>query len=150
MAFNAEQFLNNATKESFQTQMEVCPEGEYQALVSEVGFEEVTFKRGDRAGQTGYKMTINWLIADPAVEAQLGRQPKVRQDFFLDLTADGSLDSGKNKNITLGKVREALKQNAPGQPWAPTMMKGQFAVVRVKHRMDGDKIYAEIAATKAA
>jgi len=149
MSFNAENFLNQSSAESFSTQIEVCPEGEFPAMISDVNVEEITFKRGERAGQTGYKMVINWTVTDPQVEASLGRQPKVRQDFFLDLTASGSLDSSKGKNVSLGRLRDALKQNAPGQPWAPTMLRSQFAVIQIKHRMDGDKIYAEVKGTRA-
>lgn len=63
-------------------------------------------------------------------------EPSVRQTLWLDTTESGGLDFGKGKNVGLGRLREALGQNAPGKPWAPGMLVGGVAKVKVSHSID--------------
>jgi hypothetical protein len=146
--FNAEIFLNTQTNQAADTQLIPVPEGEYTALSSSVtadSFRSFDIRRGDRAGQKGYALDLEWTINDEELKRTLGREPKVRQSLMLDMTADGTgLDFGKGRNIGLGRLREALGQNKDGQPWSFAMLGSQVARVKVKHRMVDDKVYAEV------
>jgi hypothetical protein len=145
--FNAETFLNTSHTEAADTSLLPVPEGEYVALSSPVSadsFREFDIKRGERAGQKGYALDLEWTINDEGIKASLGRTPKVRQSIMLDVTSGGGLDFGKGKNVGLGRVREALGQNQNGQPWSFAMLGSQVAKVKVKHRLYEDKIFAEV------
>jgi hypothetical protein len=52
----------------------------------------------------------------------------------------------KGKNVSLGKLREAVGQNKPGKPWSPAHLNGAQLDVLVTHRADKDTgdIYAEV------
>ena len=61
--------------------------------------------------------------------------------MILDIGGDGGLDFGPNKNVNLGKVRDAVGQNAAGA-WGPVQLRGAGPVmVKVTHntfkRKDG-------------
>ena len=63
---------------------------------------------------------------------------------MLDLTDSGSMDMGKGRNVGLGRLREALNLNQPGQVFSFSMIPGRLAKVAVSHRIDGENIYAEV------
>lgn len=149
MTLNADEFLNMAVEGSSSTELPIPEPGEYRAVVTEVGARTFTFKKGDRAGSEGMSLDVTWQIDDEAVKEALGYQPKIRQSVLLDLTPSGGLDMGKGKNVTLGRLRDALGQNQDGRPWAPNMLNGQVAVVNLQHRIDGDKVYADIKGVRA-
>jgi hypothetical protein len=67
-----------------------------------------------------------------------------KQGIMLDLNEGGQLDMGKGKNVSLGKLREAIGLNSPGQPFSFSMIQGRMALGFVQHRVDGDQVFAEI------
>jgi hypothetical protein len=84
-------------------------------------------------------MSVNWEIKDEDLRRQLDRTPRVRQDIWLDQDANGDLDYSKGKNVGLGRLREALGQNQPGQAWSPAALKGAGpAMLVVTERPDKD------------
>ncbi len=144
MSLNPEEFLNQTTTDATSTQLEQVAEGEYSAVVKELTLREFKIKTGERAGQTGYSLDLNWLVQDEGEAARLERPPIVRQSMFMDMTQDGSIDHSKGKNVTLGRLREATGQNTPGKPWSPGLLKGAIAIVKVEHTIDGENIYANV------
>jgi hypothetical protein len=143
------QFLNTTVDQGMATSLDPVPEGEFKAIsdpLDKDSFSSFDYKKGERAGTKGYRMTILWKIDDESAGEYNGR--KVRQQFIVDITADGTgLDYGKGKNITLGRLREALGQNQGGQPWAPSMLGSQVAKIKVKQRVDdqdASKVYSEV------
>jgi len=50
----------------------------------------------------------------------------------------------KGKNIGLGRIREALGMNKPGEPFAFSMIAGRMAKVIVSHRPVGEDLFPEI------
>lgn len=143
-AFDPDLFMNQQTTEASSTQYVPIPVGEYMAVIKEV-----------KAGTAGDKPVLNvtWKIDDQGVRDETGlEEPSVRQTLWLDLTPGGGLDSGKGKNVGLGKLREALGQNTPGQPWSPGMLVGQVAMVQVGHRSGKEpgEVYADVKAVAAA
>lgn len=151
-AFNAEQFLNLQVEDPNSTELLLVPEGEYTAVSEPVdanSFRSFTIGKGERAGQKGVSLDVEWSINDEsgALKEYLGRAPKVRQGLMLDTIGGGtSLEMGKGKNVGLGRLREALGQNQTATPWRFSMLGSQVAKIKVKHRLDSNtgKTYAEV------
>lgn len=147
--FNPDLFLSTTTEEAGETRYTPVPVGEYNAQV-----KSVTARR-NHSEKTGLDYTfldIQWTILDAEVKEALGmEEPSCRQSFILDLTPNGALDFSKNKNIRLGRLREALAQNRTGRPWAPSHMEGGMARVKVIHRNreDTGEPQAEVSAVTA-
>lgn len=154
---SVEQFLGTSVDAANSTKVKLIPERPegYRAQIATdgIGLASFKFKKGDRAGQPGYRMTVKWEIDDPdkSIEKEIGRKPIVTQSIMLDITSEGALDMGEGKNVQLGRLREAIGQNANGRPWAPAMLIGQMARINIKHRindetgdlvMDVDKVVA--------
>jgi len=141
--FNPDQFLETTVTEANSTEAVPVPVGEYIAVVSEVKCRSWTKK--DDPSQGGLALDIQWEIDDQAVKDLLGR-PKVtvKQGVMLDLTDAGQLDLGKGRNVGLGRLREALNLNTPGQPFSFTMLTGRVAKVKVEHRINGEQIFSEV------
>lgn len=142
--FDPTTFLNQTFDEGNSTVSVPVPEGEYMAIADNPKIE--TWQKKDGSA-SGLKLALDWVIQDETLAAELGRKEvKVRQQQMLDLTETGQLDFGKGKNIGLGRLREAVDLNTPGQPFAFSMIGGRAAKVLIKHRIDGDQIYAEVKA----
>lgn len=125
--FNPDTFLNTEVTEANSTTYIPIPEGEYPALVKTIK------PRSTTSGKS--ILDVLWGIDDAEVVRITGNdKPVSRQSIFLDLTDSGGLDFGKGKNVALGKLREAVGQNQSGKPWAPGMLLGQVARVKIVHR----------------
>lgn len=147
--FNAEQFLNTTQTAANATKLDPIPAGVYKAVsqpITRESFDDYDIKNGPRAGTKGYSLNISWKLDDEAAGEYNGRL--AFQRCFLDITPDGNgLDMGKGKNIDLGKVREALGQNADGQPWQPSMLGSQVAMINVEQdvdKNDSSKVYSRV------
>ena len=142
MSFDPNTFLNATFDEANDTKVVPVPVGEYQALADKVEVKTWSTKDGS---QSGIKLEIIWDILDDNVKALLGRDTiKVKQDQMLDLTESGAMDFSKGKNIGLGRIREALDLNTPGQPLSFGQIQGRLAKVLVSHRVNGEDVYSEI------
>jgi hypothetical protein len=140
--FNPDTFLQGTVTEANDTKKIPCPVGEYIAIAEKVEARPWQSKDGTKSGVA---LDITWTIDDPAVKEVVSRDTvQVRQGIMLDLLDNGFLDMGKGKNIGLGRVREAVGLNAPGQPFTPAMIQGRPAKVTVSHRVDGEDIFDEI------
>jgi hypothetical protein len=137
--FDPDNFLSSQTEGEMSTEFTPVPEGEYNALISGVNARSTSSEKGEYV-----ILDITWAIDDAGVSETVGMDnPTVRQSIFLDTTDNGGLDLGKGKNIQLGRLREAVNQNGPGA-WAPSMLEGQVAKVRVSHRMYEGRIFADV------
>lgn len=140
--FDPTTFLNQTYEESNDTKIIPCPAGEYLALAEKVDIKTWASKDGS---SSGLKVTILWEIQDDNVKKLVDRDKVlVPQDQLLDLTDEGNLDFGKGKNVGLGRIREALGINTPGEPFAFSMIQGRLGKVKVNHRVAGEDIYAEV------
>jgi hypothetical protein len=142
--FDPTTFLNATTDEALDTVIIPCPVGDYQAIAEKVDVKQWSTKDG---ASSGLKIEIFWDIQDENAKQVAGRDPlRVRQQQMLDLTDTGQLDLGKGKNVGLGRIREALGLNSPGEPFAIGMIQGRMALVTVSHRAgdDGVTVYDEI------
>lgn len=143
------QLLSGAITGANSTNLSPVPEGEFQATVQSVSIRDFQYKKGENAGLTGYALDVLWEILDPQVKEQLGRVPTVKQSMILDLNGD-AIDMSEGKNVGLGRLRAATKQNEAGRPWSPTMLQGSVAIIQTKQRMDGENIYTDVSRVAAA
>lgn len=144
--FDPNSFLDMTTTEANDTKLVPVPAGEYIALVDEVKARQ--WKKRDDPSVGGLALDVKWSIDDAAVKELLGRDKvTVEQGIMLDMTEAGGLDMGKGKNVALGKLRDAVGLNVPGQPFSPNMLVGRMAKIRVEHDVNGDQIYARVKAT---
>lgn len=147
--FDANQFLDMTVDSAMDTKAVPVPAGEYVAVIEKVDARPWASKTDPT--KSGVSLDVIWLIDDQGVKDLLGRDKvTVKQGIMLDLIESGGLDLGKGRNIGLGKLRAALNLNQPGQPFAPSMLAGRVAKVKVEHRIDGDNIYAEVKQVAAA
>ena len=143
--FSPEQFLDMQITESNDTKVIPIPVGEYMGVVKEVKVRPWQSKADP--SKAGIALDIIWSLDDAGVRALLGRDEiNAKQGVMLDMTEAGGLDVGKGRNISLGRLREAVGLNTPGQPFSFGMLTGRMAKVKVEHRADGDTIYAEVKA----
>lgn len=141
--FSPEQFLDMQVTESNDTRTIPVPVGEYTAVAEEVKCRQWQSKKDP--SMAGLTLDITWSVDDAAVKELLGRDKvTVKQGIMLDLTDAGGLDMGKGRNVGLGRLREALGLNTPGQPFSFMMVSGRVAKISVSHRIDGENIYAEV------
>lgn len=133
--FDPDLFMNQETEDANSTEFTPIPAGEYTAVIDHVD-PKVTPKGSPL-------LEVFWKIDAPGVED--AHEKTVKQAIWLDITSTGGLESGKGKNVALGRLREALGQNKAGQKWNPGMLAGNVAKINVKHRAgDGDAIYSEV------
>ena len=141
--FDPAQFLEQTYTEANDTKTLPVPVGEYQAVIEKVDVRQWTSKKDPT--QSGIALDVQWSIDDANVKSLLGRDKvTVKQGVMLELRDDGQIDFGKGKNAALGRLREAVNLNAPGRPFAFSQLNGQFAKIKVEHRIDGENIYAEV------
>lgn len=128
-SFNPETFLFTETTNSFETEAIPVPVGEWSAIIKSIKPRALSDGRG--------VLDVYWIVLDEEVKAELDMaEPMVRQSIWLDLDDNGILADGKNKNVQLGQLRDAVSQNRKGQPWAPGMLVNQMAKVKVSHSID--------------
>jgi len=142
--FDEQAFLSTTTEGVMSTEYTPVPVGEYQAVV-----DKVNVRSGEGDKGTWAVLDVTWgLDSAEAAEATGMDTPQVRQSIFLDITADGGLDLGKGKNISLGRLREAVNQNSGGA-WSPSMLIGSVATVKVDHRMYEGRVFADVKGVSA-
>jgi hypothetical protein len=121
--------LDSAPESPLQTQRTPVPEGEYAARIDDITLRNVTTKAGERP-----IMTVHWEIIDEALKAKLSRDRIiVRQDIWIDLDEMGGIDTGPDRNVNLGALRNIFGLNEPGVPIGA--LKGTPpALIQVRHR----------------
>lgn len=142
--FDPNTFMQETIDAPLETEFRLIPEAEYQAMIGDFdgnAFEQIDFTfpaSSKRAGQQGTmrKFSCPFVISnDPRIMAELGRDTATAfANITLDVDAAGKLESGPNKNVRLGQIREAVGQNTPG-PWQFSSLRGAGPVmIRVVHR----------------
>lgn len=140
--FDPQTFLNSQITDALDTKTTPCPVGEYPAIADKVDVRP--WAAGD-GSSSGVKLVILWDIQDENVKSLLGRDKVVvPQEQMLDLTDSGMLDTSKGHNVGLGRIREALDLNTPGEPFSFGMIQGRMAKVMVTHRPYKEDLFNEI------
>lgn len=129
--FDPTTFAQMTFNEANSTVSTPIPAGEWPFEVTKVDIQSWSNKEKTNFG---LKCVLMLDIQDDAVRAITGR-PKnlVRYEMMLDLTPEGGLDFGKGMNVKLGRAREALGLNKPGQPFAFDMFLGRTGKAKVSH-----------------
>lgn len=148
--FDPNTFLQQNVDGPLATEFTMVAQGEYLASIDDFDADAVevidfTYKRGPNSGQPGkmYKLNLPFIINDENVKKSLGRDKVVvTKQLILDLDEKGKLAVGTNKNIELGRIRDAVGQNGDG--FNLYSLRGAGPVmVRVAHvtfpRTDGTK-----------
>jgi hypothetical protein len=151
MPFDPEQFMHQTVDRPLETEFTMVPQGEYLASIDDFDRDalesiDFTYKRGPNAGSPGnmLKLSLPFVINDDAVRQELGRDKVVvTKQIILDTDDNGQLAFGTNRNIELGRIRDAVGQNVNG-PWSLMELRGAGPVmIKVVHieydRRDGTK-----------
>lgn len=142
MSFDPQAFLDASVTEANDTKIIPVPQGEYMGIIDKITPRTWQSKDGT---QSGVAIDILWLVEDADVKAFLGRDTvTVKQGLMLDTLSTGALDMSKGKNVGLGRLREALNLNQPGQPFSFGMLPGNAGKISVSHRISGEDTFAEV------
>lgn len=142
-AFDPDLFLAQTVDQANDTKVIPCPAGEYPGYVKEFKARPWTSKQDPSV--SGVALDVTWVVDDPAVKQLLDRQEvTVKQGIMLDMTESGTLDMGKGKNVGLGRLREALGLNVPGQAFSFGMLAGRVAKLTISHRVVGEDVFADV------
>jgi hypothetical protein len=143
-AFDPQAFLDSSVTEANDTKVIPVPIGEYLGVIDKLVPRQWTSKDGT---SSGLALDITWIVEDEEVKAFLGRETvNVKQGLMLDVLPSGQLDMSKGKNIGLGRLREAVGLNQPGQSFSFQQLPGQMAKISIKHRLVDEDTFAEVKA----
>ena len=127
--FNPDTFLNTEVSSANATAYVPVAEGEFTGSIKKIAPRVLNDGRA--------VLDVTWAVDDETTRQETGMaEPTVRQTIWLDLNESGSLDFGKGRNVGLGRLRDALGQNVSGKPWAPGMLVGGVAKIKVAHSID--------------
>lgn len=144
--FNPADFLNTEVSEANSTKRELCPAGMHLAVIDKI--EARPWTKKDDPTKSGVTLEVTWSIQNQEVLTALDQDKvTVRQGVMLDFNEAGGLDTGKGKNIGLGRLREALGLNVPGVPFVFNQLVGRMANVVVQHEVDkadAEKVYDRV------
>lgn len=146
--FDKDTFLNQEVKGANEAKYTPLPIGEYKGYVDELDMDSY---------EDNPILVVTYALMDDdgKLKAALGlEKPTVQDRIFLDVEKDGGLSFGPNKNVRLGRLREAVKQNEPKKAWNFNMLRGQGPVLlKVSHRYNkttGEGPFSQIDRVAAA
>lgn len=131
--FDPDLFQSMQQEAEFSTEVTPIPVDDYNAQISKIGSPRQSTSND---GKVYTAWDISWKIDAPD-KGEDAHERTVRQSIFLDLNDAGALDSGKGKNVQLGRLLEALKLN--GKPWTPQGLVGNVARISVTQYAGKDK-----------
>lgn len=144
MSFDPQAFLDASITEVNDTKIIPVPMGEYLGVIEKMSPRQWQSKDGT---QSGIALDLVWIVEDQDVRDFLGRDTvTVKQGIMLDMLPSGGLDMSKGKNIGLGRLREAVGMNKPGEAFSFQNLPGQMAKITVKHRLVEEDVFAEVKA----
>ncbi len=115
--FDPDLFMHSEVSSPNEVHYTPLPEAEYEDAYVD------TVANPRKAGES-VVMDVFFEIKNEDVRAALDREKVTSKlSVWLDFDEYGGLAFGENKNVTLGRLREALGQNT-GEPWSPSMMIG--------------------------
>ena len=130
--FDPDLFQNISQEAEFSTEYVPIPENEYTGMIMKV--EARQFTDGE-SGKVSTVMGITWRLSAEGVDDADGKL--VDQGVFLELNEADQLETGKGKNVPLGRLLEAINLN--GKPWSPSGLVGNIATVNVEQYPGKDK-----------
>lgn len=153
--FDPQLFLESEVTGEVSTRANPIPLGRYEFVIEGTPkFKEIIPGPGDDY-EAFVVMEVDCVCSGDALDGS-GRKVSettgkdknfARYKCNIDRTPSGNLDMAKGKNVGLGRLRAALRQDDPVKPWKPALMNGGRFSGEVKHRVDKNdntKVYAEI------
>lgn len=135
--FDPDTFMQQAVDGPLETEYKMVPQGEYSNVyIGDFDSKAFTARDWQKDSKQGtlHNFNIPFVINDAKAAAAVGRDDgkvTVYMDVLLDMKTDGGLDTGVNKNLRLGQVRDAAGQNSPGIPLSNLRGAGPFVVTVV-------------------
>lgn len=128
-AFDPKSFLNVTFNEASSTVRIPVPQGEHLSVIT-----AVDIRSGNKDGKDWAFLDVTYQIDDQKVKDALGRDKVVlTQGIGLDFTPDHGLDFSKGRNVNLGRLRDSVGLNKPGEPFGFTMLMGKPVKIVVGH-----------------
>lgn len=131
--FDKTSLLNQELPE-MKTRRLALPQGEVVAQIVDMDFKSGTIKQGDRTGEAWNRLDFKLEIMDRDYLANYGdgSQEKATTTYgvMVEMTPNGDLLTGENKNLKLGRLRHAAGVN--GKPLSALV--GQFIKIRIDHK----------------
>lgn len=123
--FDPNVFLSQEIKGSNEVKYTPVPKGEYKAFIDDLNMDEYDEKP---------ILVVTYALMDEELKTTLGlEKPTVQDRIFLDME-NGQLAFGANKNVRLGRLREAVGQNN-GKSWQFNQLRGAGPVkLLIDHR----------------
>jgi hypothetical protein len=150
--FDPSSLLTTVVRAKFDTKVPPIPIDqcdEFHAICNKVEVRPFT---SSKTGKDYLSLDTTWEILDEGVKAATGMpHPTARYSVFLDLDDRGQLDTGTGKNVSLGRLLEAVSLNKEGS--SLSQLQGLTAWVRIKHRPNPEEpevIYNEVSRVSAA
>lgn len=116
------------------TKRDPLPIGEVVAQVTKLDVKSDKVKKGDRIGEDWHRLDVSLEITDREYLAQYGDGTQEKAvttlGIMLDMTPDGQIATGANRNVRLGRFRDACGAN--GKPLSALM--GQFVRLQIGHK----------------
>jgi len=114
--FDPESFMQQEMTGQMETRYTPVPANDYTSTIDDVVVRETA---------DGTKiLDVTHLIHDSQLAEDMGMEKLfVRQGIFLDIEPGGNIAIGPNKNVKLGRLREAVGQNTPST-WSFGLLKG--------------------------
>lgn len=143
--FDPQQFLDTNITDANSTQFIPIPEGDYNMISTDVQVRPWNSRDGT---SSGLALDIKYEVDDAGVKELLGRDKvTVKQGIMLDLNAGGGISTEKGRNVQLGRLREAMDLNKPGEPFNFRMLAGRVVKGHIKSRVaDDGQIYNDVTA----
>lgn len=132
--FNVAAFMTENFDGVLDTKIDPIPVGEHMAQIGTGEKDvDVTYGVSQKNNKAWLRLDLTLIYTDPNLAAQLKRDVvKGRWGIMLDLDDNGKVDFRPQRNVTLGKLRDAVGQNRSG-PWNFNMLKGAVIKVKVAH-----------------
>lgn len=163
--FDTNDILGGTYENANDTEVSLPPPGTYVGTIVHDpslpdepvnGSKRITARRGESKNDDG--TTRPWMLINVPFRLKDTVNPEspvngriCRMTIFLDLVTnpDGSvtLDFGPERNIGLGRLREAVGQNQAGEAWSIHNLAGQSCQVEVAHeasRKEEGRFYANV------
>lgn len=141
--FSPEALLNAKFESANATRRDPLPIGETLAQVT-----KLDFANGEKDSKPWYKLNVQLSISDNEYLAKAQREvATITYGIMLDMTEAGTFAMGPNKNVSLGRLREATGTNQPGK--GLNDMLGQYVRIQIGHRPDKNDpsiVYDEVKA----
>ena len=113
--FDPASFMTQEVEGEMETRYDPVPPSDYNSTIEAIDI---------RPAGDAIILDVTHLIHDTALAENMGMEKiLVRQGIFLDIEPGGAIALGPNKNVKLGRLREAVNQNGPGK-WGFQMLVG--------------------------